>query len=307
MMAENILEVYELTKMYNHFTALDHISITIEKGAVYGLIGQNGAGKSTLMKLISDLAHPSSGSFKLFGHVPNDHPYVYRRVGVLIENSGLYPSLNAFDNMKMKSLAMGCFNRAKILDLLALCGLKDCGSKLTKNFSMGMKQRLGIAMALLNNPEFLILDEPTNGLDPQGILEIRNLLIKLNREQGLTLLISSHILEELSKIATHYAIIKNGRLVECLTSDELFEKCKDCLEIHVDDSSKAVLCLEQQCGVINYNVLAKNVIHIYDHYDKPEIIVKELVIRDVLVYNITMNKLSLEDYYLKKCGDEDVD
>ena len=138
MMAENILEVYELTKMYNHFTALDHISITIEKGAVYGLIGQNGAGKSTLMKLISDLAHPSSGSFKLFGHVPNDDPYVYRRVGVLIENSGLYPSLNAFDNMKMKSLAMGCFNRAKILDLLALCGLKECGSKLTKNFSMGM-------------------------------------------------------------------------------------------------------------------------------------------------------------------------
>lgn len=303
-MSEYVLEVNDLTKTYKHFNALDHVSLTIEQGAIYGLIGQNGAGKSTMMKIISGISHPSSGSFKLFDHKPEEDSYLYRRIGVLIENAGQYPSLNAFDNMKMKSLSMGCYQKKKVLELLKLCGLENTGTKKTKHFSMGMKQRLGIAMALLNDPQFLILDEPTNGLDPQGIREIRNLLLKLNKEQGMTILICSHILEELSKIATHYAIIKKGQLVECLTRDELFEKCKDCFELCVSDSSKAVLCLEQKFNITSYEVLPNNIIHVFEHYEEPEKIVRELILNEIDVYEMGMHKQSLEAYFLKKSGDE---
>lgn len=303
-MSDYVLEVIDLTKTYKHFKALDHVSLTIEKGSIYGLIGQNGAGKSTMMKIICGLSHPSGGKFKLFGHEPDEDSYLYRRIGTLIENPGQYLSLNAFDNMKMKSLSMGCFQKKKVLELLKLCGLENTGSKKVRHFSMGMKQRLGIAMALLNDPQFLILDEPTNGLDPQGIREIRNLLIKLNKEQGMTILVCSHILEELSKIATHYAIIKKGQLVECLTSDELYEKCKDCFELSVSDSGKSVSCLEQKFNIINYEVLPNNCIHVFEHYEEPEKIVRELVMNEIDVYEMGIHKQSLEAYFLKKSGDE---
>ena len=304
-MNTNVLDIVDVVKAYKDFNAVNHISLHIEKGSIFGLIGENGAGKSTLMKMIGGLALPSQGKIHLFDQDPKQDPYVYRRIGTMIENSGLYAALNAYDNLKMKSLAMGCYQEEKIYELLDLCDLRKVGKKKIRHYSMGMKQRLGIAMALLGNPEFLILDEPTNGLDPQGIREIRELLIKLNKEQGMTILISSHILEELSKIATNYGIIKHGKLVECISKEELMEKCKDSLKIRVSDANKAVACLEEYCDIHTYEVMPQHVIYIYDDYEHPEQIARTLILHDIDIYQMNFHKQSLETYFFKKCGDED--
>lgn len=305
-MNTNVLEVVDVVKSYKNFHAVDHINLQIEKGSIFGLIGENGAGKSTLMKMISGLAMKSQGEIRLFGKNPQSDPYVYRRIGTLIENSGLYPALNAYDNLKLKSLSMGCYQEKKIYELLDLCDLRKAGKKKTKHFSMGMKQRLGIAMALLGDPEFLILDEPTNGLDPQGIREIRELLLKLNKERGMTILISSHILEELGKVATNYGIIKNGKMVECISKDDFLEKCKDCLKLQVSDTNRAVACLEETCQIHDYEVLPEQILYLYDGYDHPEQIARTLILHDIDIYQMNYHKQSLESYFLKKSGDEDV-
>lgn len=298
----NVVETKQISKTYQSVYALHQVTIHIPKGSIYGLIGRNGAGKSTLMKLICGQIHESEGSLCLFGNDPKKDVYAYRRIGSLIEHAGYYPSLNAFDNMKIKALAMGCLDEGQIVELLQLCGLAQTGKKHVKHFSMGMKQRLGIAMALLGHPELLILDEPTNGLDPHGIREIRSLLLKLNQEKGMTIVISSHILEELSKIASYYAIIKDGQVLEELSREELRERCRDFICLSTANPAKATALLEETLGLVNFEVVEDDIIHIYDELDITEIITL-LVSHQIMIKEVYQHKQDLEDYFLQKSGE----
>ena len=211
---EYILTTDNLTKKYKGVIAAEGINLHVRKGDIYGLIGRNGAGKTTTLKMISGLAHPTGGSFTLFGkpmeQVIRDN--LFSKVGILIEEPGLYNDMSALNNIKIKCIAAGLNRHGYAESLLSMVGLGNTGKRATKYFSMGMKQRLGIAMALVGEPELLILDEPVNGLDPQGICEVREILTRLNKERGMTIIISSHILSELSKISTSYGIINNGKL-----------------------------------------------------------------------------------------------
>lgn len=231
---ENILSAELLTKEYKDVKAVDSINLHINQGDIYGFIGRNGAGKTTTLKMISGLAKPTSGSFSLFG-IPYEElvaKKAFSQVGCLIEAPGLYLDMSAFDNVYLKCICMGIRDKSYAKDLLRLVDLDPNSKKKTKGFSLGMKQRLGIAIALVGEPKLIILDEPTNGLDPQGILEIRETILKLNREKGITFIISSHILGELSKMATRYGIIDNGKLIKELTAEELNEKGDDLEEFY---------------------------------------------------------------------------
>lgn len=213
----NIIETRHLTKIFDDKKAISDITVDIKKGDIYALIGQNGAGKTTFMKLITGFLSPTTGKIER----------ETKRIGVLIENPGLLLGMSGLDNLKAKSLAEGNYDVNKLKNILSLVGLEGVGNKKVKNYSLGMKQRLGVALSLVANPDLLVLDEPTNGLDPQGIAEFRNLLLKINNEFGVTIIISSHILEELSKIATRYAFIHNGELVEEIDSNDLLKSCQD--------------------------------------------------------------------------------
>ena len=211
---ETILKTNLLTKQFKKQKAVDGVSLQIERGAIYGLIGRNGAGKTTFLRMVAGLARPTSGEIELMG-IPSTEKSIrsaFERVGCLIEQPGIYNNLSAFENCKLKAMCCGVYSKEYVEEKLALVGLSDVGKKTVGNFSLGMKQRLGIALAMIGEPDLLILDEPINGLDPQGIIEVRDIIQTINRERNITILISSHILEELSKIATHYGIIHNGRL-----------------------------------------------------------------------------------------------
>lgn len=295
------IETNLLTKKYRHTTAVDQISLQIVQGEIFGLIGENGAGKSTLMKMLSGMVNSTSGDFKIFGHKPSEDKYLYRRMGVLIEEAGLLGSMTAFDNMKTKALALGFNDDKRLCELLELCDIAHTGKKKVKTFSMGMKQRLAIAMTLIQDPDLLILDEPTNGIDPKGFESIRKLLIRLNKEERKTILISSHILEELNKVATSYGIMKKGKLIECVTNEELNQRCRQYLQIKVDSSSKASMLLEQMLSIYSYAVIDKNTIHIFDEVSSDKII-KMLVMNDIAVYSCMLNSQSLEEYFLSRNG-----
>lgn len=300
-MVQNVIECNRLTKTYKNHYALDHLTIQIAKGEIFGLIGQNGAGKSTMMKLLSGLAHPSEGDFKLFGKLPEEDPYVYRRIGTLIEQPGIYGNMTAMQNMHIKALAMGCDDDKELRELLHICGLKPDNKKKTKAFSLGMKQRLGLALAMIGNPEILILDEPVNGLDPQGIMDIRNAILKVNRERNVTILLSSHILEELSKIATSYGIIKDGVLIKHMSRDELENNCKDYCQVQVNNTKQASVILEENAHVIDFRVKEDNKIQIFDLVDT-SILNEILVKHGIQVFEITMHKQNLEAYFLSVIG-----
>lgn len=302
-MIENIIECNCLTKTYKKQTALDSVSLNIKKGEIFGLIGQNGAGKSTMMKLLAGLIHPSNGDFKLFGKYPSEDPYVYRRIGTLIEQPGIYGNMSAIQNMYIKSLAMGCDDRKEMETILTICGINPSLKKKTKSYSLGMKQRLGLALSMIGNPELLILDEPVNGLDPQGITEIRNALLRLNHERNVTILLSSHILEELSKIATSYGIIKDGKLIQQLSQEELNKSCKDYCIIQVDNTKRASIILEDECHVKDFKVIENNTIHIFDVVDTGFINMM-LVKNNLQVSEISMHKQNLEAYFLNVSGGE---
>ena len=218
-MSEYVLQTHELTKTYARKNAVDHINLKIRKGDIYGFIGKNGAGKTTTIKMIVGLSNPTSGEIELFGST--DLNEGRKRIGTVIENPALYPYLSARQNIEVQRIMKGVTDKSITDDLLEIVGLKDTGRKKAKNFSLGMKQRLAIALALVGDPEFLLLDEPINGLDPTGIKDIRELILKLNREAGITVLISSHILGELAKISTSYGVISNGVLIEQFTAEEL--------------------------------------------------------------------------------------
>lgn len=243
---EYILTTNALSKQYRQFKALNGLSMHVPKGAIYGFIGRNGAGKTTLIRLICGLQDPTSGSFTLYG-VENSNKNIVksrRRMGAVVETPSIYLDMTAEDNLKQQYRILGLPSFDGISDLLKLVGLENIDKKKAKNFSLGMKQRLGIAIALAGDPDFLVLDEPTNGLDPQGIIEMRELILKLNREHQITVLISSHILDELSRLATHYGIIDGGRMVKELSAEELEAACRKCMRVTVSDTRALVRVLD---------------------------------------------------------------
>lgn len=234
---EYVLQTDALCKNYRHFKALSGLSMNVPKGAIYGFVGENGAGKTTLIRLICGLQNPTSGVYTLYGRKNTDKMIekARRRMGAVVETPSIHLDMTARDNLRWQYRVLGLPNDDGIDEILGLVGLENTGKKKAKNFSLGMRQRLGIAIALAGSPDFLVLDEPVNGLDPQGIIEIRELILKLNRENQITLLISSHILDELSKIATHYGFIDGGRIVKEISAAELENVCRKCERLKVSD------------------------------------------------------------------------
>ena len=244
-MSNTVLETINLTKKYKKFIALDNASITIKKSDIYGLIGRNGAGKTTLMKVITTLTNKTSGEFKLFDSSDSELTESKRRIGCLIENPAFFPNMSAYKNLKYYAIQKGIIDEKQIDEALKLVNLNEVKNKKFKTFSLGMKQRLGIALAILDNPDFIILDEPINGLDPIGISDLRETFKKLNEERDITILISSHILSELYAVATKFCIIEKGKVIKELTKEELDLECSKCIVIKTDNVKKAATVLEK--------------------------------------------------------------
>lgn len=294
---EQILITQNLTKRFGNKTAVDGVSMHISKGDIYGLIGKNGAGKTTLMRMILSLAFPTSGEIELFGG--EAFSVAGRKIGSLIETPAFFKNCSAYENLKRFAILYGA-DDSNITELLELVELTDVGKKNAGQFSLGMKQRLGIAISLLGNPEFVILDEPTNGLDPEGMAGIRNLIQKLNREKGITFLISSHLLDELSKTVTKYGIINSGKLIEEIDAAELQEKCRHKLIIKTDTSEKAAEMLKEM-GVNEFDVMQDSIV-MYAHLNKGAILNRALTQNGILVSGIEVQSDGLEQYFLEKVG-----
>lgn len=293
-----ILSTQNLVKKYGYKIVSNNISLTINKGDIYGFVGKNGAGKTTFMRQVLGLAFPDNGEITLFGGEPLNT--ARKKIGSLIEFPSIYKNCTAYENMKRMAILTGSSDKSvrKILDFV---GLGNTGNKKAGQFSLGMRQRLGIAMALLGNPELLILDEPINGLDPTGIMEIRDLIIRLNTEKKITFMISSHLLEELSKIATRYGFIHDGKLIEEISAVELSQKCSDRVLIVPDNSQKAAEILSkimppQQIHIYNNSVYLDSII------DRTGQINKYLVENGVTVNQISIHAINLEEYFLRKVG-----
>lgn len=293
---EYVLQTTDLTKSFRGRPAVNKVNLSVKKGDIYGFIGKNGAGKTTFIRLISGLAHPSEGSIQLFGSSDLDNQR--RKTGTMIENPALYPHMTARQNLHYYCRLLGLDSENTIEDMLCLVGLNDTGKKKAKNFSLGMKQRLAIAVSLLGDPEFLLLDEPINGLDPSGIKEIRELIVKLNKEKNITILISSHILGELSKIANRYGVINNGTMVEEFTQDELESRCSGELEIKVDHMENTVTILNN-LGIKDYKILDDKTIHIMKDLDKAGLINSELSKNGIMVEACSVVGQDLESYFLQ--------
>ncbi len=293
---EAILQTYDLTKKFGRKTALDKVNLTVQRGDIYGFIGGNGAGKTTLMRLALDLAFPTSGRVALFGG--ESFRTAGRRIGSLIEAPAFYRGLSAKENLLAFGSLVGA-EPGQADELLERVGLADTGKKKAGSFSLGMKQRLGLAVALLGQPELVILDEPVNGLDPAGMRDVRDLILEYNREKGVTFLISSHLLDELSKIATKYGILNRGRLVDEVAADELFERTRHRLCITVDDPQKALSIL----GDVDARIEGDTVT-LLSGYDQPALLNRRLVEGGVAVSGLTVRSDGLEQYFVERIGDE---
>lgn len=305
MMNEYVLRTHQLTKRYKNQTALDNADIAIRKGTIYGFIGQNGAGKSTLMKLVTGLAFPTSGSIELFGATEGAALVQARkRMGVSIESPALYPNLTAEENLEAHRLQQGIPGKESLKRTLELIGLAQTGRKKAKQFSLGMKQRLALGVALLGEPEFLILDEPTNGLDPMGVVEMRELLTRLNRERGITILISSHILSELHLLATHFGFIHKGQLLEQLTGRELQAKCRQYIHIKVDRPERAAALIERELATTEFEVTADGAIRLYAYLERPSTVSSALVAGGLELEQFMPMGEDLENYFTSLIGGE---
>lgn len=297
-MKEVVLKTNNLTKQYNKNVVLDNVNITIKKGDIYGLIGRNGAGKTTLMKIITTLASPTSGTFELFNTCSeNDELFDNKkRVGSLIEYPAFYPNLSAYDNLKYYTIQKGIVDKNQINKVLELLNLTGTGKKKVKTFSLGMKQRLGIALAILNSPDFVILDEPINGLDPIDISELRDRFKKLS-DNGITLLISSHILSELYLLANEFGFLENGKLIKELSKEKLDLECSKCLVIKTDDSKKVSVLLEKELNTNNYKVINNEEIRVYDYTDDSDKVSDVLVNNKIKIKGFYESGISLEEYF----------
>lgn len=295
-----VLKTEGITKAYGGKLVVDHVNMHVKKGDIYGFIGKNGAGKTTFMRLVAGLAAPLEGNMELFGSRELEKQRV--RIGSLIEQPGIYDAMTAWENMEIMRRNFGITDKQATDQMLEFVGLSKAGKKKVKNFSLGMKQRLGIAIALYRNPDFLILDEPINGLDPEGIIEMRDLLLKLNQEKQITILISSHILGELSKIATNYGIIKEGALIEEFEADELKSRCRRCQKLVVDDVELAVTILEERCHITNYDVPEPGMIRVFESLEHSWQWNQELVQGGVKLMESYLTGQDLEGYFMDLLG-----
>lgn len=298
---EYVLTTEALSKRYGHFKALEGLSMHVPKGAIYGFVGKNGAGKTTLFRLICGLQEPSAGSYTLFG-CENSHRKIdkaRRRMGAVVETPAVYLDMTAEENLRQQYRILGLPDFTDIPELLSLVGLKNTGKKKVKHFSLGMKQRLGIAIALAGDGDFLVLDEPINGLDPQGIIEMRELILRLNRERQITVLISSHILDELSRLATHYGIIDHGRMVKELSAAELERDCRKCVRAEVTDTRPLARVLDDM--KIEYTILSQT---LADIYASPNVsrLAMALAREGCQLVSIAERDESLESYFMSLVG-----
>lgn len=300
-MSEILLKTMGLTKQFGHHKAVDHIDVHIKRGAIYGFIGRNGAGKTTFLKMLCGLSSPTCGKVEMFGCSGRQLQTIRSRVGCLIEAPGLYGNMTAYENLKIKCKLFGIKKPGYIEDILKTVGLEDVGAKKTKNFSLGMKQRLGIGLALVGEPDLLVLDEPINGLDPQGIVEVRDTILKLKEERNMTIIISSHILEELSKIATDYGIIHNGSLLQELTREELLKRCCERIEVTLDQPKQAIPILDSM-GFTNYQVVDKEHIQIFERLNDSARLNMALAKAGIAVRGMSITSEELESYFLNLTG-----
>lgn len=298
-----VLTTNNLTKQYGNFKALDGLSMHVPKGAVYGFVGKNGAGKTTLLRLICGLQLPTSGAYELYGISGESKNIVKsrRRMGAVVETPSIYLDMTAKDNLKEQYRILGLPSFEGIPELLKLVGLENTGKKKAKNFSLGMKQRLGIAVALAGDPDFLVLDEPINGLDPQGIIEMRELILKLNREHQITVLISSHILDELSRLATHYGFIDNGRMIKEMSAEALEAACRKCMRIEVSDTKALARVLDNM--QVEYKVYSKNLADIFAKLSISRLTLA-LDKENCEVLSVQEKDESLESFYISLVGGE---
>ena len=297
---DTILRVKDLTKRYGPKTALDNVNFSIKRGRIYGFIGENGAGKTTTIRAITGLSGTEKGNIELFGSTSEEGIQKGRRkIGYLVENPILSMNDTAEENLRMQMLLYGNKDEAKIKRLLKRVGLENTGRKTAKDFSLGMKQRLGIAMALINDPELLILDEPVNGLDPMGMIAVRELLRSLNEEDGITIVISSHILAELYQLVTDYVIISHGKIIEEITKEELDNKCSSYIMIETEETEKAVEVLDSN-GYKDLE-LEGSLIKIHDKVEQRQA-AKLLFDAGVFLSQITRYEKSLEDHYIELLG-----
>lgn len=294
---EYALRTKNLSKKFSKKLAIDSVSINIKKGDIYGLIGKNGAGKTTLIRTIVGLAAPTAGEIELFEST--DLKKQRYKIGTVIESPAVYPNFTAKQNLIAQQKLFGKTDINEINQILEIVGLADTGKKKAKNFSLGMKQRLAIAISLIGNPEFLVLDEPINGLDPAGIKDVRDLILKLNKENNITVLISSHILGELAKIATRYGVICNGKLVDEFTPQELQSRVRKCLAINVDNTELSSKIIEENLNTNNYEIKSDKLIYLYDNIDEPSKVNTLLVTNGVIVNSINTIGDDYEPYLIK--------
>lgn len=307
-MAETIFKASDLCKNYKNTFALDHVDMEIHRGEIYGFIGENGAGKTTTLRIITGLAYPSAGAINLFGCTEEKELNQQRkRIGCTIEGPAVYPDLSARQNLEVQRIQRGIPGKKCVDEILETVKLTNTGSKKAGDFSMGMKQRLGLGIALLGKPEFLILDEPLNGLDPMGIVEIRELIKQLNKERNMTVLISSHILSELSQLATCYGIIHQGKMLEQISAKELNEKCKKHIRIQTNNVAKAAVILEAQLHTSKFEIFPGNIIQLYDFLDDIGKVSAALSAGNVSIEEISPHGDSLETYFTHLIGGESHD
>lgn len=296
-----VLKTNALSKSYGHFKALNGLSMNVPKGAIYGFVGKNGSGKTTLIRVICGLQEPTSGEYVLYGRKNTDKEVVKsrRRMGAVVETPSIYLDMTAEENLKQQYLILGLPSFDGLNDILKLVGLEGTGKKKAKNFSLGMRQRLGIAIALVGAPDFLVLDEPVNGLDPQGIIEMRELILKLNREQQITVLISSHILDELSKLATHYGFIDNGHIVKEISATELESACRKCVRMEVSDTKVLARVLDGM--KIDYKILSDRKADVFAKLNVSQF-TTALAKENCEVISMQEHDESLESYYISLVG-----
>lgn len=301
-----VLKANALTKKYRHYKALDGLSMNVPKGAIYGFVGKNGAGKTTLIRLICGLQEPTSGEYTLYGRKNTDREILKsrRRMGAVVETPSIYPDMTAEDNLKQQYRILGLPSYDGLGEILELVGLAGTGKKIARNFSLGMRQRLGIAIALAGSPDFLVLDEPVNGLDPQGIIEIRELILKLNREQQITFLISSHILDELSRLATHYGFIDRGQMLKEISAADLENACRKCIRLEVTDAGALARVLDRMN--VEYTILSGREADVYAKVNVSRLTLS-LAKENCEVISIQERDESLESYYVSLMGGKKYD
>lgn len=302
-MKETILQCRGITKQYPTAKAVDHVDMEIKQGEIYGFIGENGAGKTTLLRMIAGLINPSQGSLSLFGQEdPQGILKSRSRIGCLIEGPAFFPHLTARDNLEYYRIQRGYPDKDCVDQALDTVKLNYTGKKKFQQFSLGMKQRLGVALAIMGKPDFLLLDEPINGLDPTGIIEFREILKRLSEEYGMAILISSHILSELEQVANRYGIIHRGRLVKEFTQEQLDHDTRRFLQVKTGNAADAVAVLEQKLGITEYEVMPGNIIHVYSSLDNPAAVTGELVKNGIELISLTEMGSTLESYFLAAIG-----